>query len=289
MCRIWQKIQKNQIQQIENRLRKDATKPFSGCIIGPGQTIDDMKWDSELYDRQHQFVSAFGESLTDLVNTDSDQVIWDLGCGTGILTAVLARGGAHVVGTDLSSDMIRQARLQYPGIDFRVGDAISIDLGVRVDTVFSNAVFHWIHRQQELLGNIRATLNPQGRIVCEMGTAGNIARIEKAFGEACAQHGLSCPSRFFFPSASRYGDMLRQAGFDVLMMEDFDRPTPFAGGREGMKLWLEQFYASQLEALSGEKRRLILEATEERLLPELWDGGQWVGDYRRLRFIAVKQ
>lgn len=248
-----------------------------------------MKWDSELYDRQHQFVSDFGESLTDLVNTDSDQVIWDLGCGTGILTAILASRGAHVIGTDLSPDMIRQAGLRHPGIDFRVGDAIKIDLGVRLNTVFSNAVFHWIHRQEELLGNIRANLKPQGRIVCEMGTAGNIARIEKAFDSVLEQNGLSHPSRFFFPSAPGYRDMLLHAGFDVLMMEDFDRPTPFAGGREGMKLWLSQFYASSLAPLGEEQRRHILEATEERLLPELWDGEQWVGDYRRLRFVAVKR
>lgn len=51
----------------------------------------------------------------------------DLGCGPGHVAAFLAAAGAAVVGFDLSSGMIDQARRRYPALDFRQGDLRSLD------------------------------------------------------------------------------------------------------------------------------------------------------------------
>ena len=55
-----------------------------------------------------------------------------------------------------------------------------------------------------------------------------------------------------------------------------------------MRNWVRQFFASDLSPLPGAGRIRILEEMESALRDELWDGTQWVADYRRIRVIAVK-
>jgi demethylmenaquinone methyltransferase/2-methoxy-6-polyprenyl-1,4-benzoquinol methylase len=53
----------------------------------------------------------------------------DIACGSGKLTAVLARiagRGGRVVGLDFSPQMLEIARRQHPGIEFLEGDALSL-------------------------------------------------------------------------------------------------------------------------------------------------------------------
>lgn len=55
-------------------------------------------------------------------NTEND-VILELGCGTGSMARYLCMEGYHVVGIDLSSDMIKEARKKIiPGFESYVGD-----------------------------------------------------------------------------------------------------------------------------------------------------------------------
>lgn len=63
---------------------------------------------------------------------NSDPVLWafagdikgltvlDAGCGTGYLTRKLHERGARVIGVDFSEHMIDMARVNVPGVDFRV-------------------------------------------------------------------------------------------------------------------------------------------------------------------------
>lgn len=52
--------------------------------------------------------------------------IADVGCGPGHVAAWLAAAGATPVGVDLSPGMIAVAEREHPGIDFRVGDQLSL-------------------------------------------------------------------------------------------------------------------------------------------------------------------
>src|SRR3954453_7905489 len=101
-------------------------------------------WNSSLYDQAHLFVWKLATDLLPLLDAKAGERIVDLGCGTGHLTAQRARTGARVVGIDSSAEMISQARLTYPDIEFRVGDARSFTVEQAVDAVFSNAALHWV-------------------------------------------------------------------------------------------------------------------------------------------------
>lgn len=245
-------------------------------------------WNAQLYDKNHDFVSQYGKALLELVNAGAGQKIWDLGCGTGILSGRLARNAAHVIGSDLSPDMIETAKSNYPHIDFLILDATEAVFENEFDTVFSNAVFHWISDQEKLLNAIYRALKSGGKLIVEMGANGNIAQIEQAFSQSMNLHGRAYQSGFFFPSVEEYTQLLQIAGFHIDFIQDFDRPTPFSDGQNGMKNWMIQFFADDLAPLLEEERAAILDETEKSLFPILWKSKEWIGDYRRLRFSATK-
>lgn len=248
-----------------------------------------MAWDPELYDREQSFVPVFGQHLLDLVDTAPGQRIWDLGCGTGSLTAELAKNGAEVIGTDSSPEMIAQAKKNYPQLTFLVENALEAKFDAPFDTVFSNAVFHWIPQQVSLLKRIYESLKPGGNLVCEMGAQGNIQAIETAFTKALEKRGATHKNFFYFPDLNHYGALLDACGFQITYIREYDRPTPFPPGEEGLAHWIHQFYSQPLSSFSPEEQKEIISEMEQELKPALWQKDRWVGDYRRLQFRASKK
>jgi len=56
-------------------------------------------------------------------------VVADIGCGPGQIARYLADHGAQAIGIDLAPEMVRLAQRLSPGISFRVGDMLALDLG----------------------------------------------------------------------------------------------------------------------------------------------------------------
>lgn len=100
--------------------------------------------------------AEYGKSLMVHVDMSPGQRILDLGCGTGALTAELAKNGANVLGIDNSAEKIVKARFSHPELMFAEIDALELPYNEEFDTVFSNSVFHWIPNVDRLLAEIRA-------------------------------------------------------------------------------------------------------------------------------------
>lgn len=247
-----------------------------------------MKWDSALYDSRHAFVTEYGRSLAALADTRRGQKILDLGCGTGALTHELAQNGAEVVGIDSSEEMIGRAMRRFPGLPFYHLDAVFLPFENEFDTVFSNAVFHWIPDQDTLLSSVFRSLKSGGALICEFGAKGNISTIEAAFSAAVSGAEGAYRSPFFFPSAEEYALLLAQAGFTAVQIGEFDRPTPLSGGEGGLRRWMSQFFADSLAPLSENGAAAVLEKAEGLCRPALFKDGVWTADYRRIRAIARK-
>lgn len=245
-----------------------------------------MEWDASLYDKKHDFVAEYGKGLLEFIPHDRKQTILDLGCGTGTLTAQLVEMGSRVMGVDSSRQMIGRAKAQFPGIEFQVCDALALPFEREWDVVFSNAVFHWIGDHRALLQNIRKALKPHGKLVCEFGASGNIAAIETAFAAACAEQGYGYRPKFNFPTAERFGELLTENGFLIERLYDYDRPTVLKDGEAGLANWMKQFFASELAAMPENARTLVLKQVEDQTRAALWNGNEWVADYRRLRAVA---
>jgi len=247
-----------------------------------------MKWNSELYDNKHEFVAEYGKGLFEFIPDNKEQAILDLGCGTGTLTDQLLKYGKTVVGVDSSQEMIERAKKQFDKVDFRVCDALNLPFAEEFNVVFSNAVFHWISDHDTLLKNINKTLKPGGMLVCEFGGVRNVDTIIKAFAKACSSIGYDVEERFNFPTPESFGMLLEKNGFEINRVYDYDRPTPLKDADRGLENWMRQFFAVDLARLSEEQQSMVIRQVEGTTKEKLWNGNEWVADYRRLRAIARK-
>ncbi len=247
-----------------------------------------VEWNSSLYDKKHDFVAEYGKGLLEFIPKNNEQTILDLGCGTGTLTVQLADLCSKVVGVDSSQNMIDKAKIQFGNIEFLVCDALALPFDEEFDVVFSNAVFHWISDHNALLKNIHKALKPQGILVCEFGASGNIATIENAFIQVCQRLGYSYKPKFNFPTVEIFGEMLEKNGFIIDKIYDYDRPTIFKDNEQGLTNFLKQFFASELSIMPEYIQSLFFEEVAELTRGTLWNGEEWVADYRRLRAIAHK-
>jgi 2-polyprenyl-3-methyl-5-hydroxy-6-metoxy-1,4-benzoquinol methylase len=91
--------------------------------------------------------------------------ILDIGCGAGQKTRYLHKHGFKVTGADFSEEMIKIAREQLPGAEFRVLDLYEVDtIGKQFDCVFAQAVFLHIPKKDvlEIFKKIKTILKNGG-------------------------------------------------------------------------------------------------------------------------------
>src|SRR5690348_1844747 len=220
-------------------------------------------WDANHYDRSHSYVWTLAADLIEVLAPRAGERIVDLGCGTGHLTAKIAERGAMVIGIDASAEMVRQARENYPALDFRIGDARTFSLALPVDGIFSNATLHWVRDAAAAAGRIALALRPGGRFVAEFGGAGNVREVSRAIASglgAVAAPAFDEISPWFYPGIAQYSAILETAGLEVTFATLFDRPTVIEAG---LRSWVEMYGGAFLNAVPAEKREELLSRVED--------------------------
>jgi trans-aconitate 2-methyltransferase len=106
-------------------------------------------WDPGEYRRFGSERSRPFFELVGRVGAESPEVVVDLGCGPGTLTAALARRWPHaeVSGIDSSAEMIQAAQAlpeAGPRLSFALGDLRDWRPDGAVDVIISNAVLQWV-------------------------------------------------------------------------------------------------------------------------------------------------
>lgn len=249
-----------------------------------------MKWNSQLYDQQHAFVSTYGTEVLAWLDPQPNESILDVGCGTGDLTKQIADHGSHVIGTDYSADMVAAAQKKYPSIDFRQINGEELPFDNEFDAIFSNATFHWIKDQEALIKGLYASLKPNGRLIVEFGGKGNVASMQQAIRQASIALGLEDfvdIDFWYFPSITAYSTLLEKHGFEVQEAYLFDRPTTLKG-EDGMLKWIEQFGVNAFTNLTTEQTTQLKKRAVELLRPDRYIQEEWIADYRRIRIKAIK-
>lgn len=248
-------------------------------------------WKVDLYNKKHAFVYEYGQELIQLLDSQEDEFILDLGCGSGQLTNEISKSGARVIGMDSSNEMVSKAKNNYPNLQFFVKDAASFQFEKPFDAIFSNAVLHWVKNKENTIVSMYKNLKPGGRIVLEFGGSGNVKTIIESIKKSLKQRGYienSTIENWYFPSISEYTFLLEKNGFEVNIAQLYDRPTELTDSKNGIKDWIRMFGSTFFVDIPPEEKNIILEEIQNDLREKCFIEGKWYADYRRVRVMARK-
>jgi len=97
-------------------------------------------------------------------------VVYDLGCGAGNVTRVLAERWPHarITGVDSSREMLAAARAASPSVAWIEADLQTWRPAAPADLLYSNATLHWLPDHAELFPRLLAALAPGGCLAIQM-------------------------------------------------------------------------------------------------------------------------
>lgn len=247
-----------------------------------------IKWNAIEYKDNFSFVFEYGKGVLDLIKHKKGAYVIDLGCGNGVLTNELHNKGFNVLGIDASLDMLNLAKKNFPDLNFMYADATSFQLETPADVIFSNAVFHWIDNQDDLIKNLYNNLKEEGELVFEFGGYGCAEAVHSTLEKIFKEYGLMYKRTFYFPKIGEYAKKLEDTGFVVQYATLFDRPTKQIG-KDGLKNWILMFNKEPFGDIAEDLKEIIINKTVECLKDTLYIEDTWYVDYVRIRMRAIKK
>ncbi len=148
-----------------------------------------MSWDPQQYLKFSQPRLRPAMDLLARVACAEPALVYDLGCGAGNVTAVLAERwpDARIIGVDASAAMLAQAARSLPQVRW-VHQALGDWQAERpADVIYSNAALHWLPDHRQLFPALVAMLAPHGVLAVQMPR--NFAAPSHTLIEAAARAG----------------------------------------------------------------------------------------------------
>ena len=104
------------------------------------------------------------------VGLEAPTLVYDLGCGTGALTKIMAERwpAATVIGVDDSSDMLERAAGASSNLRWLRQDIAAWRPDSAPDLIYSNAALHWLPDHGRLMPALAAFLAPGGVLAVQM-------------------------------------------------------------------------------------------------------------------------
>jgi len=154
--------------------------------FGVGMT----EWNAIAYATVSELQTAMAAEVLSLLDLKGNELVLDLGCGNGRVTAEIAARvpAGTVVGIDASADMIAYASDHFgpavrPNLRFETGDIRFLPFREEFDLVVSFNALHWIPEQNQALRSIQAALKPNGLAQLRLVPTGKRESIENVIEE----------------------------------------------------------------------------------------------------------
>lgn len=127
-------------------------------------------WEPQRYLQFAEVRFRAGLDLLQHIPPGEYQHIYDLGCGTGHLTKILAERfpGASVVGVDSSLEMLAEARREFPRISWLQADIATWRSERPADLIFSSAALQWLPSHERLFPALLGMVRPGGVFAVQM-------------------------------------------------------------------------------------------------------------------------
>ena len=223
-------------------------------------------WDGAAYQRLSDPQFRWGMKVLERVRLRGDEVVLDVGCGSGRLTAQLLervpRG--RVIANDASPSMMQQAREQLARfgdkVQFIEGSALDLTLDQAADLVFSTATFHWILDHDKLFRVLYRALKPGGRLDAQCGGGPNLhwirARAEELMkATRFAPFFREWKSPWLYAPPEETAMRMKAAGFQDVEAWLESTPTPFPDEQAYRAFTAHVVMRPYLQAIGDEQRR----------------------------------
>lgn len=183
-------------------------------------------WNSKQYLKFERERTQPAIDLVNRINIDDPRKIIDIGCGPGNSTAVLASkfSDSYILGVDSSENMVSSAKMNYPGLVFRLCDISNelLLLDRDFDIVFSNACIQWVPNHKKLVKDLFGLLRKGGILAVQIPMNYNepIHKIisEVSTSQKWKEH-FSSPRIFHTLSQSEYFDVLSECSENISIWE----------------------------------------------------------------------
>jgi len=244
------------------------------------------EWDADTYDAVSDPQFEWGMEVLERLELSGEEVVIDAGCGSGRVTAELAKRlpDGRVTAVDGSEAMIEKARGRLgEDVTYLIADLSELELEEPVDLIFSTATLHWILDHDRLFARLHTALRPGGRLVAQCGAEGNVAEHAAAIAKVAARpefasHLTKASGLWNFASPGETEERLKRAGFAEARC--WLQPKPVQPERPiefTMTVTLGPLLAQLPEELRRPFAEAVLEVSEKPL----------VLDYIRLNIEAV--
>ena len=206
-------------------------------------------WNAQDYAKNSQNQLRWAQELIPKLKLCGNEVLLDIGCGDGKITAELSHclPNGRAVGVDSSERMVDLARNSfpkkaYPNLSFEVMDARKLSFVSEFDVAFSNAAMHWIVDQKAVLKGVHRSLKSGGRLLFQMAGKGNAKEILSLISELGEKEpwknffeGMTFPYGFYDPE--EYKAFLKEAGLVAVRVELFPKDMKHQDA-EGLAGWI---------------------------------------------------
>ncbi len=222
-------------------------------------------WKGDEYAKNSESQKESAEDFMQQVQFKGTEVILDVGCGDGKITAAMAKKvpSGSVIGVDISSSMIQAAKIAFPeqkNLSFLVEDAAKVHYDQQFDLVTSFTVMQWVLEQKAALDGFQKALKPGGKLWIQMPTGLPVA-MQQALDKTISQERwkayftqFSPPWRFY--QSDEYQTLLVNAQLTPIRMEVTTKHEHFPS-RAAFHGFLKQWFP-YLRPLPAEQKEAFL-------------------------------
>lgn len=235
------------------------------------------KWNAQDYSKSSSEQQKWAQELISKLALKGDERVLDIGCGDGKITAQIARQLPEgcVMGIDLSEEMINFATRnfppdRYPNLSFELKDAGNLDFDHGFDVVFSNAALHWVIDHLPVLEGVKKSLKPSGKLLFQMGGAGNAIEIFEAFdtiikNDTWGKYFTNFPTPYAFYGPQEYEELLKQVGLKRKRVELIPKDM-IHKGKEELSAWVRTTWLPYTQRIPQGSREEFIDELVDRYL-----------------------
>jgi ubiquinone/menaquinone biosynthesis C-methylase UbiE len=208
----------------------------------------------------------WAEIVVDRLNLAAGHRVLDLACGTGIVARLAKErlgDNGHVVGVDVSPQMLAVAIAVAPDIDWREGNATALPLGdgERFDAVACQQGLQFFPDKPAAACEMRRALTPGGRVAVATWRSLDDAPIFQELKEVAERFvGPITDQRHSFGDADALAGLLMNAGLSDVRVEPMTRTIRFDDGQ-----WFVRLNAMALVGMS-QAARVMTDAERARVV-----------------------